>query len=198
MKEDNYKNEAKSEIEELDSLTTLLASLNKDIEIYAIGGTAMVLAGHKPSTRDIDFLTTLKQEDIKNIFTSINLEEIDDSPLCNKWRFNGKRLDIFYDGSGMIMGFPLINGRKENSKLLSQKRKVKVFILDWEDIISTKLARGEPRDFEDIIKIMSNEKIDIEKFGEGFKERAEVSAGNTTHYLENLEELRRRIKNART
>jgi len=196
MKENKYKNEDESAIEELNSLISLLASIDKEIELYALGGTAMVLAGHKPSTRDIDFLTTLEQSKLKELFSRIGLTEIDDIPICNKWIFKDKRLDIFYDESGMILGFPLTDRWKEKSKLINQTRKVKTFILNWEDIISTKLARGEPRDFEDILKIIKQENINLNNFEKDFKQRADVCAGSTKRCYENLDELKRRIKNA--
>lgn len=197
MKANKFKNENASSIEELNSFMTLLASLNRNIEFYALGGTAMVLAGIKPSTRDIDFLTTLNQSEIKEVFEKMGLEEIDDSPLCNKWKFNKKRLDIFFSNYNMIMGFPLIENWKELSFLHKELRKAKIFILDWEDIISTKLARGELRDFEDIITILKKEKIDFIRFESNFKRRAEICAGSTSHCLENLKFLREKIKDAK-
>jgi hypothetical protein len=198
MKEDKYKNQDLSSIEELDLLISLLASLDMNIELFALGGTAMVLAGHKPSTRDIDFLTSLKQVEIKEIFTRASLEEIDSIPLCNKWKFNDKRLDIFYSECEMIMGFPLTDNWKEKSKLINQTRKARIYILNWEDVISTKLARGEYRDFEDILKILEREKIDFNNFEKDFKERADVCAGSTKLCYENLKELKKRMGNAQT
>lgn len=197
MGENKYKNINESSIEELESFIILVATLNKKAEFYAIGGTAMVLSGHKPATKDIDFLTTLKQEEIKEIFDLIELDEIDNCPICNKWRLNDKRLDIFYSDTGMIMGFPLTDNWRENSKMVRNAGKTKIYILNWEDIISTKLARGENRDFEDILKILEKEDLDFDKLERGFKERADVCAGNTKQCYHNFEELKRRIKNAK-
>jgi predicted MPP superfamily phosphohydrolase len=198
MEESKFKNIESSGLEELKSLITLLASLDKEIKLYALGGTAMVLAGYKPSTKDIDFLTPLEPKKIKEFFNKILLEEIDPTILCNKWKFNDKRLDIFYSEGGMIMGFPLTDSWKEKSKLINQTRKVRIYILSWEDIISTKLARGEYRDFEDIMSILEKEKIDINEIEKDFKERADVCAGNTSQCYQNFDELKKRIKNAKT
>jgi len=197
MEENKYKNINESNIEELESFTRLVGTLDKKLELYAIGGTAMVLAGYKPSTRDLDFLTSAKQSEIKKIFDAIGLDEIEDCAMCNKWRFNNKRLDIFYMETGMIMGFPLTNNWKKKSKLIRKSGKIKIFILNWEDIISTKLARGEHRDFEDILKILEKEDINFKKFEIDFKERADICAGNTTWCYENLNELKKRMKNAK-
>ena len=60
MYENKYKNITLTNIEDLDSLLNLLADLNEPIELFAIGGTAMVLKKIKESTKDIDFLTTEK------------------------------------------------------------------------------------------------------------------------------------------
>ncbi len=198
MEDDKYKNINESSIEELGSFIRLVATLNKKAEFYAIGGTAMVLSGYKAATKDIDFLTPLTQKEIKEIFSAIGLEEIDNCPLCNKWRFNGKRLDIFYIETGMIMGFPLTDDWKEKSRLINETRKLKIYTLNWEDIISTKLARGEFRDFEDILKILEREKINFDKFETGFKERADVCAGSTKRCYENLNRLKEKIKNAKS
>ena len=197
MKDNKYKNTGESKITELNSLINLLVSLNERIELYAMGGTAMVLAGQKPSTRDIDFMTTLKQKEVRELFNRAGLEETDNSQLCNKWDFNTRRLDIFYETEDMILGFPLSENWKEKSIEIEKKGKVKIFILNWEDIISTKLARGETRDFEDILKIINNEKIDFGRFEKEFKEKADVCAGNTMQCYENLKHLKRKIKNAK-
>ena len=60
MYEDKYKNKGIAKLEELDVFLNLLADLNEPIELFAIGGTAMVLKKIKESTKDIDFLTTEK------------------------------------------------------------------------------------------------------------------------------------------
>lgn len=195
MKEDKYKNIIESEIESLNSLTTLLASLNKKIDLYALGGTAMVLAGHKPATRDIDFLTTLSIKEVRELFELAGLTEHlgGFDAICHKWDFKGIRVDIFYGASYMIMGFPLSNSWKESSKLIDKKKNLSIFILNWEDIISTKLARGEPRDFNDILTIIKEEKIDFNRFAKDFYEKAQICAGNTSHCLANLKELGERL-----
>jgi hypothetical protein len=198
MKEDKYKNTIESEIESLNSFTTLLASLNKNLDLYAMGGTAMVLAGYKSATKDIDFLTTKDIKEIRELFERLGLEEQHGGfeAICHRWNFKDIRIDIFYSNSEMIMGFPLSNEWKTKSKLIEKKKNLRIFILNWEDIISTKLARGEPRDFNDILTIMKKEKINFEKFSEDFIKKADICAGSTSNCLSNLKELGERL-NAR-
>jgi len=75
MYENKYKNITLTNIEDLDSLLNLLADLNEPIELFAIGGTAMVLKKIKESTKDIDFLTSEKYEKIKKLFNLAGLKE---------------------------------------------------------------------------------------------------------------------------
>jgi hypothetical protein len=69
--ENKYKNINLTKLGDLDNLLNLLADLNEPIELFAIGGTAMVLKGIKESTKDIDFLTIEKQEKIRKMYDSI-------------------------------------------------------------------------------------------------------------------------------
>ena len=58
MYEDKYKNPTTTNLDNLNTFLQLLADLNEELELYAIGGTAMLLKNIKETTKDIDFLTT--------------------------------------------------------------------------------------------------------------------------------------------
>ena len=64
MYDNRYKNTGTSGLNALNNLMSLLADLNESLELFAIGGTAMVLKGIKESTKDIDFLTDESQEKV--------------------------------------------------------------------------------------------------------------------------------------
>ena len=54
--ENRFKNKVNRTSKELDRLLQLIADLDEELELFAIGGTAMVLKGIKEATKDIDFM----------------------------------------------------------------------------------------------------------------------------------------------
>ncbi|MBI2140684.1 hypothetical protein HYU14_07215 [Candidatus Woesearchaeota archaeon] len=161
MYENNYKNPIGAGRAGLESFLQLIADLDEEIELFAIGGTAMVLGGIKESTKDIDFLTTSSPEKIRSMLTLAGLNEKNKSRLCNTWHLNDTRIDIFFDE--FILGFSLPDDWKSLSKRLRTIGRLKLFILNWYDIIITKIARSERRDIEDCIAIIGHEQIDFQK-----------------------------------
>lgn len=160
--ENKYKNPIDTSTKDLETFLQLIADLDEEIELFAIGGTAMVLAGIKESTKDIDFLTTLDYNTIKKHFGLTGLREKDSSKLCNKWFLDNKiRVDLFYDG--YIMGITLEDDWKELSRKIRTVGKLKLYILNWYDIIITKIARSETRDIKDVLGIIESQKIDLKQ-----------------------------------
>jgi len=151
MYENKYKNQDITKLEDLNNFLNLIADLNEPLELFAIGGTAMVLKNIKESTKDIDFLTTESYEKIKKLFTLAGLKEESSDKACNKWRLGKIRIDIFYDG--FIMGIPFPEDWKKLSEKIKEISKIKLYILNWYDIIITKISRSESRDIEDIIEL---------------------------------------------
>ncbi|MDO8517068.1 MAG: nucleotidyltransferase [Nanoarchaeota archaeon] len=159
MYENDYKNKELTNLEDLDSFLNLLADLNEPIELFAIGGTAMVLKKVKESTKDIDFLTIEKYEKIKKLFNLAGLKEESSDKICNIWRLNDIRIDIFYDG--FIMGINFSDDWIKLSEKVKEIGKVKLYILNWYDLIITKISRAEKRDIDDIIAIINSQKLDF-------------------------------------
>jgi hypothetical protein len=173
MYENKYKSEISKSARELDTFLQLIADLDTEIEFFAIGGTAMVLKGIKESTKDIDFLTTSKYEDLKKLFELAGLKEKSLSQLCNIWYLNNTRIDIFY--GEFILGFSLPADWKELSEYIKSFGKVKLYILNWYDIIISKIARSEKRDIDDILIILEKENIDFKKLKFRYYSLAETS-----------------------
>lgn len=173
MYESDYKNQINTNLKDLDNLLQVLADLDKSIELYAIGGTAMTLKNIKEVTKDIDFLTTESQETIRKLFTLAGLKEKDASKLCNIWHLNDIRIDIFYDE--FIMGISLPDDWREKSEHLKDFGKLKLFILNWEDVIITKIARSEQRDIGDALEIIKSQNINFENLKKRYYSLAEVS-----------------------
>jgi hypothetical protein len=161
--------------------------LNEPLELFAIGGTAMVLKNIKESTKDIDFLTNESYEKIKKLFSLAGLKEESSGKVCNIWRLDNIRIDIFYDG--FIMGIPFPDDWKEKSEEIREIGKIKLCILNWYDIIITKISRAEKRDIDDIIAIIKNQRLDFEFLRERYFSIAETALISDYKYkFKHLEE----------
>lgn len=173
MYENKYKNPTNSSLSELENFLQLLADLNMELELFAIGGTAMILKNIKEATKDIDFITTADYNEIKKAFTLAGLKEKDSSRLCNIWHLNNTRIDIFY--GNFIMGISLPEDWKNSSEKIRTIGRLKIYILNWQDIIITKIARSEKRDIDDILEIIKTQKLNFKKLKERYYRIAETS-----------------------
>lgn len=158
---------------DLELFLNLLADVDEELELFALGGTAMVLKGIKESTKDIDFLTAEPYSKIKKLFILAGLKEESPSKLCNIWRLQNIRVDVFYDG--FIFGVPFPDDWKELSEKLRDIGKVRLFVLNWYDLIITKIARSEERDIGDILAILTSQKIDFEVLKKRYYSIAETA-----------------------
>ncbi len=160
MYENSYKDITLTYRPDLDLFLQLLADLDTDIELFALGGTAMILANIKESTKDIDFLTTMDYNEFHRLLQLAGLNEKNTSQLCNTWLLNNQiRIDFFYNA--FILGYNLPDDWKILSTYLKSIGKIKLYILNWYDITITKLARSEQRDIFDILFILKTQKIDF-------------------------------------
>ena len=173
MYENNYKSQIETNLQDLELFLQLIADLDEEIELYALGGTAMVIKNIKESTKDIDFMTTINYETLKQFFELAGLKEKDNSKLCNIWYLNKIRIDIFYNA--FIMGITLPNDWKTISEHIRTIGKLKLYVLNWLDIIITKIARSEKRDIQDIIKIIQTQQIDLNKLKKRYYDIAPIS-----------------------
>ena len=186
MYENKYKNIGLTSSGDLEIFLNLIAALNEPLELFAIGGTAMVLKNIKESTKDIDFLTTEKYEKIKRMFNLAGLKEESPVKACNIWRLDGLRIDIFYDG--FIMGIPFPEDWRKLSEHIKGIGKIRLNILNWYDLIITKISRSEKRDIEDIITIIKSQKLDFNFLKERYYSIAETSLISDFDYkFEHLE-----------
>ncbi len=190
MYENDYKNPKDTNLKDLENFLQLIADLDTEIEFFAIGGTAMVLKNIKESTKDIDFMTTLDYDTISKLFKLAGLKEKSNSKLCNIWYLGNIRIDIFYDE--FILGIALPDNWKELSEHLRHIGKLQLYILNWYDIIITKIARSEPRDFEDIIEIIKTQKIDFNTLKKRYYGLADISL--ISHYDIKFKHLENKIK----
>lgn len=186
MYEDKYKNPHITNLEDLDNFLNLIADLNEPLELFAIGGTAMVLKNIKEATKDIDFLTTESYEKIRRLFSLAGLKEESSQKVCNIWRLDKTRIDIFYDG--FIMGIPFPEDWKEKSEKIKEIGNINLYILNWYDLIITKISRSEKRDIEDSIKIIKSQKLDFNFLKKRYYSLAETALiGDYDYKFKHLE-----------
>lgn len=193
MYEDKYKNIGMAAGRDLSKFLNLLADLNEELELFALGGTAMVLKGIKESTRDIDFITTEPYSKIKRLFGLAGLKEEQAEKVCNIWRLDKVRIDIFYDG--FILGVPFPDDWKQLSEKLQDIGKVRIFVLNWYDLIITKVARSETRDIDDVLAILKSQKIDFQMLKKRYYTLAETALiGEFDYKFKHMEEAYARSK----
>lgn len=187
-KPNNYKNNVNTDLGNLESILLIFSDSKEEINIYAIGGTAMILKNHKPTTKDIDFITTNSKETIKKILSDAGLKENRDG-LVNVWYYEEKiRIDIFY--GNYIVGVELLEDWKEKSEHIRTIGNCKLYILNWYDVIIPKIARNEERDIEDILIIIKNENIDFEKLRIRYFQTMENSIVSHAEYNFKVLEIR--------
>ncbi len=167
------RNQATTARTDLENLLQLLADLNEELELFALGGTAMVLKGIKESTKDVDFLTTAEYPHLRKLLLLAGLREESPSLLCNVWYLDTLRIDIFYHS--FILGYTLPEDWKELSEHVRTIGKLKLYILNWLDIIITKIARSETRDIDDCLAIIKSQRLDFNKLTERYYQHAETA-----------------------
>ena len=140
--------------------------ISMPIIVYAIGGTAMMFKGLKPSTLDIDIVFT-KEEDrqeFKKAVKSLGYEDFDATIVYGKRenapdmvKIPDSRIDLFLN---QVVNFSFTESIKERAKDVHQfGDNLIIKIADMHDIIVMKCATTRPKDEADIVKIVKNETI---------------------------------------
>jgi len=157
--------------DQLNLFELVAASLKKDIECYAFGGTAMMFYGYKDETKDIDLLfedETSRKEFIDAI-KSLGLIETTPVPfyIPEKLREKDKplmfkredfRFDLF---SKRIFRTSLSPSMIENiyaKHEFKKKNTLTINVLSKEHIVLLKAITERKNDFDDIRKILEKEK----------------------------------------
>ena len=141
-----------------DLLEPISKFFGKKIKMYALGGTALTILNIKPSTLDID-INIHSEKDYKyicKIFEQINFKKIGSIRWLTQ---EGLAFDLFH--SSNIMGTQLLDDCLKKSKLIKEFDNIELYSLSLYDIIISKLARGDKRDFDDIKSILESKKIDL-------------------------------------
>jgi len=158
-----------------DELLELIESISKyvekEIKMYALGGTALTILNIKKSTRDIDINIESNAEYnyICKIFEDLGFER-----KGIRWfSQEGLAFDMFYESN--ILGTELLSDCITKSKFIKSFGNIQLYTLPLEDIIISKLARGDLRDFDDIKMILETNKIDLNYLVQRYNETMKTS-----------------------
>lgn len=141
-------------------------NISKRIEVYAIGGTAMMFLGLKKTTVDVDVVFSNKEDRklFKDAITSLGYEDIDakivygvreNTPLVAK--IGEVRLDLFLF---KIITSTFSDAMKARAKETHEFGNLIIKIADPNDILIMKSATAREKDNEDIVSLVNNDRID--------------------------------------
>lgn len=173
--------------------------LLKRIQVYAIGGTAMMLRGIKNSTLDIDFVFDKKsdREEFMEALRRLGAKESDvtlvyglknSTPLMLE--FDNCRFDMFMN---KVISSTFSDAMKERAKQTHEFGNLIVRVADPNDIIIMKSVTSREKDLEDIVAIINKSQIDWNVILE--ESREQVKFGNDIAIMglgEKLEKLANR------
>jgi hypothetical protein len=177
-------NEKEINAEELFELIESISKfIEKEIKMYALGGTALTILNIKKSTRDVDINieSDAEYQYICKIFDDLGFEKKGIRWISQE----GLAFDMFHGPN--IMGTELLPDCISKSKFIKSFGNIKLYTLPLEDIIISKLARGDLRDFDDIKEILSIKKINLRKLIRRYKETMETST--VANYQQKLLDL---------
>lgn len=147
--------------------------LKRKVHLIACGGTALTLLGIKASTKDIDLMVPnlAEYEYLVGLLQQLGYE----SKSGQGWaKGEGFVFDLFkgkYIHTTGLLESPLDKG---NHILFKEFERVYLGILNYYDIIISKLFRAQAIDLEDCLALMKNrgKEIDFKRLESRFKETA--------------------------
>lgn len=147
--------------------------LNKRVRLIACGGTALTLLGVKASTKDIDLM--VPDLDEYNYLIGILRQLGYKSASGWGWSKAGGFIFDLFRGKSVhtteLLESPLDKG---NHILVKEFERIFLGVLNYYDIIISKLSRATAMDMEDCLFLIKNKKKDInlKRLKERFKETA--------------------------
>lgn len=178
----------------LDRISAWDGFLKRKVHLIGCGGTAMTLLGVKDSTKDIDLL--VPNEDEYNYLIDI-LKQLG-YKHASGWgwsRDDGFIFDLFRGNSihtTQLLESPL---RGKNHTLVKEFGRIYLGVLNYYDIIISKLFRGTGIDNEDclaLLKAKRNE-IDLVKLEKRFRQTASYDVSEES-VIKNWEHFLRLVK----
>jgi len=177
----------------LDILGQWNGFMRRKVHLIACGGTALTLMGIKPSTKDVDFIVPHESEHkyLIKILKDLGYQQKSGAGWNRKGDlfifdlFAGKRIH-----TTELLESPL---KPENHKLFKEFSNIYIGILNYYDLIASKLFRGTSVDFEDCLMLVKTQRdqIDIERIQGHYIELAsyDISQDRLVENLESFIEL---------
>jgi hypothetical protein len=177
----------------LDRISAWDSFLKKKMHLIACGGTALTLLGLKASTKDIDLIVP----DLDEYEYLINILKDLGYKSASGWgwaRGDGFIFDLFRGKSihtTELLESPL---DKDNNILVKEFSRIYLGVLNYYDIIISKLFRAMQVDIDDCLLLVKNKKedIDLKHLEARFKETASFDVSedkvnkNLEHFLKIL------------
>ena len=179
----------------LDRISAWDGFLKRKVHLIACGGTAMTLSGVKASTKDIDLLVPDEDEYdyLLNILKQLGYKS------ASGWgwsREDGFIFDLFR-GNSILTTQLLESSLKEgNHMLVKEFSRIYLGVLNYYDIIISKLFRGTAVDNEDCLSLLKAKKseIDLVKLEKRFRQTASYDVSEEA-VIKNWELFLRLVKN---
>jgi len=171
--------------------------LKRKIHLIACGGTALTLLDVKPSTKDIDLLVPVTEEYryLIKVLQDLGYKSASGAGLA---RDDGFIFDLF-PGKRIhtteLLESPLDSG---NNILVKEFTRIYLGVLNYYDIIISKLFRGTGIDMEDCLVLIraKRKEISIERLTERFNETASYDVSEVI-VQKNLEHFKKLIEKER-
>lgn len=135
----------------------------RKVRLIACGGTALTLLDIKASTKDIDFMVPDPKEYsyLTKVLSDIGYKQLNPA----RWKKENELFEIdLYSGKKIhtteLLGSPLGEG---NHIFLQNIGQFYIGVLNFYDLISSKLFRGTSVDFEDCLMLVRAKQKEINK-----------------------------------
>ena len=146
----------------LEALSEWNRFIRRRVHLIACGGTAITLAGIKPSTKDVDFMVPKEKEYayLMKQLKALGYKQVTGSGWKRAGEdfqfdlFSGKRIH-----TTELLDSPLMEGRHS---ILMEFSHLYIGILNDYDLIVSKLMRGTRVDFEDCLNLTEAHRTEID------------------------------------
>jgi hypothetical protein len=167
--------------------------LKSQIFLAACGGTALTLYGHKESTKDVDFLVPDPRHYNLLVKTITKLGYKPATGNGFKHPYQPWIFDLFRGQT--VFQTSLLDPIQEEGKhrIIKKYKRITLACLNPDDLIISKMFRGDQVDVQDSIVMIKAESIDLGKLAQRYKETAGYyydspkCKKNLTYLIEDLE-----------
>ncbi len=170
--------------------------LKRPVNVFAIGGTAMILLGLKSTTKDIDLVTTSTEDRdlLAEALESINFIRFNPAKIYREkphqprmYTLGPTRIDLFTD---QVIKFTFSKSMQKRFVEIHEYGNMMLHIANPQDIIIMKCATDRAKDKEDAKSIIKNVRLDWKQMIEEAKHQAELGTRDPVfelgEFLENL------------